>query len=53
MGRIERAVYVPDPERAAAYDLLYAEYRTLHDHFGRGGNEVMHRLRALRTAREA
>ncbi|WUH89556.1 ribulokinase [Streptomyces sp. NBC_00433] len=53
MGRIERAVYVPDPERAAAYDGLYAEYRTLHDYFGRGGNDVMHRLRALRTARAA
>jgi L-ribulokinase len=53
MGRIERSVYVPDPARVAAYDRLYAEYRTLHDHFGRGGNDVMHRLRALRTARES
>ncbi|NJP48418.1 ribulokinase [Actinacidiphila epipremni] len=50
MGRIERAVYTPDPARAAAYDLLYAEYRALHDHFGRGGSAVMHRLRALRAA---
>jgi L-ribulokinase len=48
MGRLERRAYTPDPARAAAYDKLYAEYRTLHDHFGRGGNEVMHRLRALR-----
>ena len=40
--------YTPDPARAAAYDLLYAEYRALHDHFGRGGSDVMHRLRALR-----
>ena len=48
MGRrIERA-YLPDEERAAAYDRLYAEYRTLHDYFGRGENDVMHRLRALR-----
>ncbi|MFI0900397.1 ribulokinase [Streptomyces sp. NPDC020983] len=51
MGRIKREAYTPDPERAAAYDLLYAEYRTLHDHFGRGGSAVMHRLRALRAAR--
>ncbi|MFI0939672.1 ribulokinase [Streptomyces sp. NPDC021020] len=51
MGRIKREAYTPDPARAAAYDLLYAEYRTLHDHFGRGGSAVMHRLRALRTAR--
>ena len=27
---------------------MYAEYMLLHDYFGRGGNEVMHRLRALR-----
>jgi L-ribulokinase len=48
MGRLKREAYTPDPARAAAYDRLYAEYRTLHDHFGRGGNDVMHRLRALR-----
>jgi L-ribulokinase len=50
MGRVERAVYQPDPERAKLYDALYAEYRTLHDHFGRGGNDVMLRLRAIRDA---
>ncbi|MEV6006977.1 ribulokinase [Streptomyces sp. NPDC051976] len=48
MGRLQRRAYTPDPARAAAYERLYAEYRTLHDHFGRGGNDVMHRLRALR-----
>ena len=42
------AAYRPDPERAAAYDALYAEYRTLHDYFGRGANDVMQRLRAIR-----
>ena len=31
-----------------AYDALYAEYATLHDYFGRGANEVMHRLRRIR-----
>jgi L-ribulokinase len=49
MGRIERRVYTPDAARAAAYDRIYAEYRALHDHFGRGGSDVMHRLRALRA----
>ncbi|WP_423919567.1 ribulokinase [Frigoribacterium sp. 2-23] len=48
MGRVERSVYVPDAARADAYDALYAEYLLLHDWFGRGGNDVMHRLRALR-----
>jgi L-ribulokinase len=48
MGHSQPAAYSPDPANAAAYDKLYAEYRTLHDYFGRGGNEVMHRLRELR-----
>ena len=50
MGKVQRAVYVPDEERSAAYDALYEEYRRLHDHFGRGGNDVLHRLRGLRRA---
>jgi L-ribulokinase len=39
---------VPDPASADTYDQLYADYVLLHDYFGRGANEVMHRLRALR-----
>jgi len=27
------------------YDALYAEYVALHDYFGRGGNDVMKRLK--------
>ena len=38
----------PDEAAADAYDALYAEYLLLHDWFGRGGNDVMHRLRAMR-----
>jgi L-ribulokinase len=48
MGKVDRAVYLPDEDRARTYDRLFAEYQLLHDHFGRGGNDVMHRLRALR-----
>lgn len=52
MGKVRRAVYAPDEDRARAYDALFAEYTTLHDYFGRGGkdggNEVMHRLRRIR-----
>jgi L-ribulokinase len=48
MGRRHEAVYAPDPGNADVYDELYAEYVVLHDYFGRGVNEVMHRLRALR-----
>ncbi|MFC4147545.1 ribulokinase [Micromonospora mangrovi] len=49
MGAPHRETWYPDPARAAAYDDLYAEYRALHDHFGRGGTDVLHRLHALRA----
>jgi L-ribulokinase len=48
MGRKQSGAYVPDERRADAYDALYAEYSTLHDYFGRGANEVMHRLRDIK-----
>jgi L-ribulokinase len=48
MGKARRGVFTPDEERARVYDALYAEYRTLHDYFGRGENDVMHRLRDIR-----
>jgi L-ribulokinase len=48
MGSHRPAVYPPDPASADVYDDLYAEYVTLHDYFGRGANEVLHRLRAVR-----
>jgi L-ribulokinase len=50
MGSVQRAVYQPVPAHVAAYDELYAEYTTLHDYFGRGANDVMHRLAARRRA---
>jgi L-ribulokinase len=49
MGKVHRRVYLPDPHRAVAYERLYSEYRVLHDYFGRGTNDVMHRLRRLRA----
>ena len=49
MSRTRRTAYAPDPRRAAAYAELHAEYTALHDHFGRGGSTVMHRLRDLRA----
>ncbi|MEE2521949.1 ribulokinase [Pseudarthrobacter sp. J75] len=54
MGAEPGDVYVPIPENVAAYNALYQEYRALHDYFGRGGNEVMHRLKAIqRNARNS
>ena len=48
MGKLRRDVYAPDEARAGAYDALYEHYSTLHDHFGRGGDDVMHALRHIR-----
>ena len=44
--RPERQV-LPEEKNAAVYDRLYQEYMSLHDCFGRGGNQVMRRLKAL------
>ncbi|MFD1506443.1 ribulokinase [Georgenia yuyongxinii] len=48
MGKRVVAAYTPDEDAALRYDALFAEYKTLHDYFGRGGNDVMHRLKKLR-----
>jgi L-ribulokinase len=48
MVRPSVRTYRPDPAARSTYDELFADYMALHDHFGRGGNDVMRRLRALR-----
>lgn len=48
IGKTRREHYTPNPENVKIYDKLYGEYLALHDYFGRGGNDVMHRLHALR-----
>jgi L-ribulokinase len=53
MGRVIRDAYTPDPERHREYTALYEDYKTLHDHFGRGGDDVLHRLRARRNRAHA
>lgn len=49
MGQSHRGAYRPKPENKLAYDALYAEYEHLHDYFGRGENDVMKRLKAIRN----
>lgn len=49
MARLRDEVYKPDAGRHALYDRLYAEYVTLHDYFGRGANDAMKRLKALKA----
>ena len=48
MGKVRRDVHAPDEARAGAYHALYEHYSRLHDHFGRGGDDVMHALRHIR-----
>jgi len=50
MGKVERGVYLPIPENVVEYRALFYEYTLLHDYFGRGGNDVMHRLKARQRA---
>jgi L-ribulokinase len=50
MGNVRRAAHKPDPANVAAYTELFEEYTILHDYFGRGGNDVLHRLRRRREA---
>ncbi len=53
MGGRSARRYLPDKAAADTYDRLYAEYTQLHDYFGRGVNEVMHRLHAMRAGGRA
>jgi len=49
MARLKDEVYRPITAHTAMYDQIYAEYARLHDYFGRDGNDVMKRLKALKT----
>ena len=48
MGKLKDEVVTPVPANQAVYDALYADYKTLYDYFGRGANDVMKRLKAIR-----
>jgi L-ribulokinase len=48
MARLKDEVYRPNLEAKKVYDQLYAEYVRLHDYFGRGENNVMKTLKAIR-----
>lgn len=48
MARVREETFKPIPENVAVYERLYREYRKLHDYFGRGENDVMKRLKALK-----
>ena len=49
MGGVRDKVYQPDPSDHAVYSQIFEDYVALHDYFGRGANDVMKRLRALKA----
>lgn len=49
MAHLREDCYRPIPEHQAVYNRLFSEYMTLHDYFGRGANDVMKRLKALKV----
>lgn len=53
MGSVDEKFYTPNPENVKVYEKLYAEYAVLHDYFGRGGNDVMKRLKAIKETQRA
>ena len=50
MSKLKDKTYKPSLERVRVYDKLYHEYKILHDYFGRGDNDVMKRLKAIKKA---
>jgi L-ribulokinase len=49
MAGLRADQYEPNAAAKQVYDLLFAEYLTLHDYFGRGPNDVMKRLKTLKA----
>jgi L-ribulokinase len=49
MGSLKEESFTPNPDAKKVYDKLFAEYMLLHDYFGRGENDVMKRLKAIKA----
>lgn len=49
MARVRKETFRPNARHVAVYERLYREYAALHDYFGRGQNDVMKRLKSIRS----
>ncbi|MCD6322785.1 MAG: ribulokinase [Clostridiales bacterium] len=48
IGGVKDKTYKPNIKNSKTYNKLYTEYKTLHDYFGRGENDVMKRLKDIK-----
>jgi L-ribulokinase len=48
MAKVKDHTYKPVHSNADTYKKLYAEYKLLHNYFGRGANDVMKRLKDIK-----
>ncbi|HOV69075.1 MAG TPA: ribulokinase [Clostridia bacterium] len=48
MGKVKDIVYKPNRKNVQTYNKLYAEYKILHDYFGRGANDCLKRLKEIK-----
>ncbi|MCU0377472.1 MAG: ribulokinase [Bacteroidales bacterium] len=48
MAKVKDYTYKPVDQNVRSYERLFAEYRILHDYFGRGPNDVMKRLKLIK-----
>jgi len=49
MARVKDETFKPNKANNGVYKKLYAEYEILHDYFGRGTNDVMKRLKKIKS----
>jgi L-ribulokinase len=49
MSRLQEKVYTPNADNVKRYDMLFKEYKILHDYFGKGENNVMKRLKVIKN----
>jgi len=52
MAKVKDIVYKPVAQNVEEYKKLFAEYKILHDYFGKGANDVMKRLKEIREGKE-
>ena len=48
LGGVKDVVYMPNAQEHETYKVLYQEYLRLHDYFGRGENNVLKNLKAIK-----